>query len=100
MKYLLAILSIVLIFSCSKKEVLPTKDGDPIDHWEKFIGNYNVYDTLGVYLYDMKIDYYSGHTYSNGYTDDSLIIRNFADTFDILFRYQLHFPSNYFTYVI
>lgn len=90
MKYLLAILSIVLIFSCSKKEALPTK-GEPIKRWEKYIGNYYVYDTLGNFMYDMSISHsQSNHQYPN----DSLTIVNFADTFDLNFLFNPNFTGN------
>lgn len=45
----------LILFSCTKdKTPLPTTPTEPTK-WEKITGNYKVYDTLGIYLYNMEI---------------------------------------------
>lgn len=87
---------LIFIFGCSKeKEILPTKDGEPIDYWEKFIGSFNVYDTLGNYLYDIEISHHSRKFFSGGQYIDTLLIENFADTFNVKFQYQTGDPYKF-----
>ena len=72
------------VVSCSKdKTPLPPPPEEP-EVWEKFIGNYNVYDTNGNYLYQMEIENF----YHDDYVD-SLIITNFNQNFDLKFQFQL-----------
>ena len=84
MKFSIYILFLTTLFllSCSKdKEVVQPQE--PPEEWEKFIGNYKVYDTIGVYLYEMDIvHFFKGN---NNYEPDadSLLLKNFADTFDL-----------------
>ncbi len=63
-------------------EPLPTK-------WELISGDYKVYDTLGVYLYDMSIS----HIGTNEFNNDSLKFDSFDGEFTFTVR-QANF-SNY-----
>lgn len=88
MKYLLAILSIVLIFSCTKeKQVIPTPDGTANGRIFKYLGDYKVYDTNGVFMYDMNISFFQTDIGPNYHPIDSIMITNFADTFDLSFQF-------------
>ena len=94
MKYLLAILSIVLIFSCSKeKQVIPTPDGTANGRIFKYLGDYKVYDTNGVYMYDMNISFFQTDIGPNYQPIDSIIIKNFADTFDLSFQFTPYYTD-------
>jgi len=92
MRILLFILIIISLFSCSKKESISSESEIIPQQWEKFIGNYNVYDTLGNYLYNMDIKHDSVAHYSNGNRNDWLKLINFVDTFDLRF---VHSPSTF-----
>jgi hypothetical protein len=99
MKNLTILFIVILVLGCSKeKQITPIQDIEPIDQWKKFIGNYKVYDTVGNYMYNMEIAHYSTTPYPNGHKLDSLIIINFADTFDLKFAYSLN-SSGYENYL-
>jgi hypothetical protein len=88
MKYFTPIFLIfVLIISCTKELTITTPFESP-KVWEKFIGKYKVYDTLGGYLYEMEIKHYSAYQDANGNPFDSLLIKNFANKFDVKFSFQ------------
>ncbi len=70
---------VLLLVSCSKDKV-PIPIVSPEKPWEKFVGNYKVYDTTGVYLFDAEIQYYSGVNVYGGITD-SIRILNFDNKF-------------------
>lgn len=82
--------------SCTKDKVPlppePTK-------WEQISGSYKVYDTNGVYLYEMQISHHTGIG-SNGKQTDSLKFNNFDDQF-VFTEVQSNevvsnWPKNYF----
>lgn len=77
------------LFGCRKDPPLEVPTVEAAADWEKFLGDYKVYDTLGVYLYDMSISHHSGIN-GFGVEVDSLLLSNFADTFDldIKFKYK------------
>lgn len=79
MKFSIVISFLLLasFFSCSKEKKEPEPTIITTEQWEKFIGNYTVYDTIGTYLYKMSINHYSTNNV------DSLTLQNFADTFNL-----------------
>ena len=82
------LLTLIFLMACSKeKEPLPIEVPEP-EQWERFAGNYKVYDTLGNFLYDMNfVHFFSGNNiYQND--ADSVIIQNFADTFDLKYEFR------------
>lgn len=84
---ILFIIALFLLISCSKdKEVAQPQT--PPEEWEKFIGTYKVYDTTGVYLYEMDIAHFFKGDNHYDPNADSLILRNFADTFDLKIVYS------------
>ncbi len=88
--YLLFILVMfILVTACRKDEPYPIINSQPIQDWEKFIGEYNVYDTNGIYMYNLEISLYRSDTLWNGQIIDSIELRNFADTFDL----KVHFAN-------
>jgi len=74
---LLSILGFVLLISC-KKDKVPVPVVEEPSKWELIAGDYKVYDTLGTYLYDMKIVHVSNA--ADEY-DDSLRFENFDGEF-------------------
>jgi len=54
MKFLTTFLiMIIIVFSCSKEDTPNSMIND--EDWEKFISKYFVYDSLGVYIYEINI---------------------------------------------
>ena len=80
-------LSLFVLNSCTKDKVSlppePTK-------WEKIAGNYKVYDTLGMYLYDMELV----HTYNVALNEDTLIYFNLHNQFNLFSRQPFIPPSS------
>ncbi|OFZ01350.1 MAG: hypothetical protein A3K10_00110 [Bacteroidetes bacterium RIFCSPLOWO2_12_FULL_31_6] len=97
MKQLIFILLIFILLSCSKEnKTLPSIPYIP-EQWERFSGNYKVYDTLGNYRYEMNmIHYFSGdNIYGNDV--DTMILQNFADTFDLKYEFRETVDDNVFS---
>ena len=95
MKQIIFIILLIFFLACSKeKEVIPNEPPIIPEKWEKYVGNYKVYDTIGNYMYDMSINHYTGISVTSGNEIDSLLIQNFADTFDIRFQYMQNFIYN------
>lgn len=77
----------MLSASCTKDKVPFPPDPPVPEVWEKFIGQYNVYDTNGGYLYEMQI--------KNIYHDknlDSIVMINFNQNFNL--KFQFYSSSN------
>ena len=91
MKYLLLILTLGVFFSCVKDTPVfpPVPEREP---WEKFIGDYKVYDTTGVFLYDMSISHHYSGDNVFGNPVDSLYIENLSN----LFEFELKTDPNLF----
>lgn len=81
MRLLFVLLSLVVfVTSCKKKqqsEPLPT-----LTKWDLILGHYKVYDTTGVFIYEMDITHSIGTTIQ-GYRADSLTFTNFDGNFDL-----------------
>lgn len=60
---------------------------DKSEPYEKFLGDYKVYDTLFNYKYNMSIAHFSGVN-QYGVTMDSLRLTNFADSFNFDIRFN------------
>ncbi len=65
-----------ILFSCSKEKT-PTPATPVPTKWEKIAGHYKVFDTTGVYLYDMDLV----HTHNNVTNRDSIRFENFDGEF-------------------
>jgi len=71
--------AILLITSCKKDKVpAPTPTPEPTK-WEKITGTYKVYDTTGIFLYEMGIT----HSYNSNINQDSLHFSSFDGEFNI-----------------
>lgn len=94
MRYIIFILIFGVILSCKKKSNEPCP---PQEQWEKFVGEYNVYDTLGTFLFNAEISHYSSIN-EFGVEVDSILIQNFADTMDLKFNFSYDININYFNF--
>jgi hypothetical protein len=96
--YTVAIAFLLLLTACKKDKVPVVHPVQPTK-WEQISGSYKVYDTLGVYLYDMSIDHFSGLD-TNGQIKDSLHFVNFDGEFDLKAGQSnaviANWPRNYF----
>jgi|GEM_PF-1485422 len=72
-------LCLILMTSCKKDELILPKP-NMITKWQKITGHYKVYDTLGVFMYEMDI-YHSDTLLENKYKVDSLTFINFDGQF-------------------
>lgn len=96
--FLTILLGSLLLFSCRKEEEVPCPVQPITPKWEKFIGNYKVYDTLGSFLYSMNISHFSGVN-QFGNNVDSLLFQNFIDKFDLKIEfYNNHLNENTLNY--
>jgi hypothetical protein len=67
---------------CRKDRDCPSSPRAAVDGRDQFVGQYKVYDTTGVYLYDMEI------LKSNDQGGDSLYALNWAGRFDFYVRHE------------
>lgn len=96
---LFVILTVLFLSSCSKeKETTPVIPPRIPEQWEKFVGTYNVYDTLGNYKYQLDILHYFSGKNIYGNDADSMILQNFADTFDIKYEFRRMIDKNIFSF--
>lgn len=70
------LLSIGIIAGCTKEKV-PKPTPDVTTKWEIIVGDYDVYDTLGAYLYTMNLEY----IYNEQMDQDSIKFTNFDGEF-------------------
>lgn len=76
--------------SCRRDEdVDPSTPAVPVDGRDKFVGDYLVYDTLGTYLYRLSVSKFG----TGG--RDSLMLENFADTFDLRILHEDYWTGSY-----
>lgn len=88
MKYFISFLiSVTILVACKKDKVEGPVENAPTK-WEQIVGDYKVYDTLGVYLYDMSIS----HSYNDQTNQDILFFQNFDFDFD--FETAQPFPGS------
>jgi hypothetical protein len=85
----LVLLYTILGVSCKKDKIPVTVPDSVPTKWEKIAGTYDVYDTTGVYLYEMTIS----HLYNSEMNHDSLKFENFDGEFHFTVK-QENF-SNY-----
>lgn len=85
------IMFLVLVgLSCEREgPVGPGTDTSPMDGRDRFLGSYAVYDTAGSYLYWMTISKIG----TGG--RDSLLLENFADTFDLRILHEAYWTADY-----
>lgn len=81
-----------ILFSCTKKKTPVPIIPEPTK-WEKIAGHYKVYDTTGVYLYEMDLV----HTHNDITNRDSIRFVNFDGEFT--FTTQQEEPINLPMYV-
>jgi len=81
---------ISFLMACTKKKT-PIPIAPEPTKWEKIAGHYKVYDTTGVYLYDMNLIHKTGVNQS-GTEQDSLIYENFDNEFTFT-ALQVEFSS-------
>ena len=84
MKNSIFYLALVLLMVSCKKDKVPVPPTTPIvepTKWENIAGDYKVYDTVGMFLYDMNIAYVPGKKISPSNIVDSLHFTNLDDKF-------------------
>lgn len=94
--YYISFFILCLLFSCSKDKV-PIPIATPDKPWEKFEGKYKVYDTMGNYLFDSEIINHEIYN-SSGVLIDTIKILNFANSFDLQFKFIKTTSNNYLNF--
>lgn len=84
------VLLFLIFCSCTKDKTPLSLESTEPTKWEKIAGNYKVYDTLGMYLYDMKLV----HTYNVALNEDTLIYFNLHNQFNLFSRQPFIPPSS------
>lgn len=83
MKQLFGILFLIALVTGCSKDKTPTPEPIPAPtKWELVPGHYKVYDSTGVFIYEMDIEHTSG-TNIYGATVDTLHFINFDGQFDL-----------------
>ena len=95
MKYLFVLIFLLILFSCTKDKTPTFIDNRTI--WEKVTGKYNVYDTLGVFLYEMEIIHKDPIV--TGSFADSLQFINFDNDFVFTRSQSTNLPENLISFV-
>lgn len=86
MKRLFGILFLLILVAACKKDKTPKQEPDPAPtKWELIPGHYKVYDSTGVYIYEMDISHTSGLNIY-GVPIDTLHFMNFDGQFDLKIR--------------
>ncbi len=80
---------LTILSACRKDKECPVTTPTPTDGRDRFVGTYTVYDTLGAYLYQFTISKFG----SAG--RDSLLLNNFADTFDLKILHERYFTTDF-----
>ena len=86
-----------LVMSCKKDKVsvICPEVNQASSRWEKIAGVYDVYDTTGVYLYELKLT----PIYKEDGIIDSLRFENFDGEFNFTARQMYPDPDNFPNYI-
>lgn len=82
--------ALTILLACKKDKVVPPCLPEPTK-WELISGGYKVYDTLGMFLYDLNIV----HIYNEQDDIDSLRFENFDGEFSFTASQMSPAPSNF-----
>lgn len=87
--WLLFFAATCILLACRKDD--PSEPIPPVevDGRDRFVGDYLVFDTLGALLYEMNISKFG----SGG--RDSLLIENYADTFDLRVLHERYWDQEF-----
>ena len=93
------LLASALLASCKPEKVKPTEPVKEPSKFELIPGKYNVYDTVGIFLYEMEIKHKNGVA-ENGIVTDSFTFINLDGQFNYTY-YQTNleppsWPKNFF----
>lgn len=76
------------------KPIGPTGPSAPVDGRQKFVGVYDVYDTIGNWRYDMEIVLHHGVSHF-----DSLYVIGWGDEFDVYIQHDKENESNFLNFI-
>jgi hypothetical protein len=84
---LILLLILAAVISCRKDPEPPQPT--ETDNRNQFVGTYKVYDTTGIYLYDLEIQK------AGNAERDSLMLMNFAGRFNLRIIHESYYAGNY-----
>ncbi len=82
--------TLVCIPGCRRDDPVEPSPSVPVDGRQKFVGTYDVYDTMSNWLYEMEFSLYNGVT-----NVDSIYIYNWGGAFDFYAQHDDGNVSNY-----
>ncbi len=96
MRYPIALLPVLVItlVTCKPDKPIPPSPVQPIDGRAKFVGVYDVYDTLGIWQYNMEVTLFNDQS-----PFDSLLFEGWAGAFDVYVQRNQGNTSNYLNFV-
>lgn len=91
--FVLVLAGVTMLLACSKDKTSVT---EPVvlTKWDIIPGHYKVYDTTGVYLYEMDLVHKTGFN-TFGLLEDSLVFQNFDGEFTFTSAQDTPPPTNY-----
>ena len=92
---LIMVFLLSVFYSCQKKHKPTTVTPVIPKQWEKYIGTYDVYDTINHTQWVMNIKFlsYANPATSDG-NNDSVLLENFANKFDIRYKFGTYIDPN------
>jgi hypothetical protein len=86
---------LVCMASCKPEEpTRPQEPATPVDGRQRFVGVYDVYDTLRNYRYEMEIKIFQDRR-----PFDSLLIEGWGEDFDVYVQRNMGNTSNYLNFI-
>ncbi len=82
----ISIAFLLIILVACVKETKVVKPTAPAKQWAKYIGTYDVYDTINHTQWVMNIKHLYAFEQNNG-NSDSILLENFANKFNIRYRF-------------
>lgn len=92
---LILLVTICAFSSCDKDDDSVCVSEPEKEQWERFVGDYLVYDTLGNFSHEMSISHFYSDSEGNGVGTDSVLIENYADKFNLRFKFNYTTDRNY-----
>jgi len=85
----IVIAGVLMLPACRKDDANEPTIPVSVDGRDRFVGTYRVYDTTGVYLYEMTVSKFG----SDG--RDSLLLTNYADTFNLKILHEGYWDQDH-----
>ncbi|MBZ0207150.1 MAG: hypothetical protein K8H89_12555 [Flavobacteriales bacterium] len=85
--------ALICIHSCKRDDDVKPQSSVPVDGRQKFVGVYDIYDTLGSWKYEMEISLHEGEPI------DSLFLQGWGGGFDVYAQHHKNDQSVFLNFV-